>query len=66
MRRTLSSIIAIASLSGSTLCAQGIAGNWQEPLKVGANLPFIHCALPRTDLQGATKEIVWQRDALRS
>lgn len=64
MRRTLSSIFAIASLSGSTLCAQDNAGNWRETLKVGAKLPFIHGALPRTDLQGATKNIVWQRDSL--
>lgn len=47
MRRTLSSIVAIASLSASTLCAQGIASNRREP---------------RTDLQRATKNIVWQRD----
>jgi non-heme chloroperoxidase len=64
MRRTLSWIIAIATLSGSTLCVQDIAGNWQETLNVGAGLPFIPCALSRTDLHGATKEIVWQRDSL--
>lgn len=49
MRRKLSSIVAIASMSASALCAQGVAGNWLEP---------------RTDLQGATKNIVWQRDSL--
>jgi non-heme chloroperoxidase len=62
MRRTLSLIVAIASLSASTLCEQGIAGNWRRPLNVGANLPFIHYALPRTELQGASKNTVWRRD----
>ena len=64
MRRTLSWIIAIAILSGSTLCAQEIARNGQENPKVGADLPIVHCALPPTGLQGATKDIVWQRDSL--
>lgn len=64
MRRTLSWIIAIATLSGSTLCAQEIARNRQETLKVCVGLPSIPSALPRAELQGATKEIVWKRDSL--
>ena len=64
MRRTLPWIIAITTLSGNTLCAQNTAGNWQETLEVGASLPFIPFALLRTELQDASKEIVWHRDSL--
>jgi len=34
-------IIAVATLSGSTLCAQDIAGDWQGTLKAGAGLRLI-------------------------
>ena len=64
MRRTLPWIIAIATLSGNALCAQNTANNWQETLEVGASPPFIPFASLRTELQGATKEIVWHRDSL--
>jgi hypothetical protein len=64
MRRTWPWIIAIAALSGNTLCAQAIAGNGQETPKAGASLPLIPFALPGTGLRGATKEIVWHRDSL--
>lgn len=63
MRRTLSRIILIGTLA-STVCLQDVAGDSKETLEVGAGLRFIPCALPRTDFQGATKDIVWQRDSL--
>ena len=64
MRRTLSWIIAIAALSGSTLRAQDITGSRQETLTVDAGQPFIGRALLTTDLQSAPKEILWKRDSL--
>ncbi len=41
MRRMLLGIIAFATLLGSSLYAQDIAGDWQGTLKVGAGLRVI-------------------------
>jgi hypothetical protein len=64
MRRILPWIIAIATLSGSTLGAHDITGDWQEALRVGAGPRLIPGTSLRTRLQRATKETVWQRDSL--
>ena len=64
MRRTLLWIIAIATVSEGTLCAQDIAGDWRETLKVSTGLRLSPFTLLITDLQRATKEVVWQRDSL--
>jgi len=64
MRGSLSWIIAIATLSVGTPCAQNIACTWQETLEFAAARPFVPCALSAANSQGAAKEIVWQRDPL--
>src|ERR1700686_4394612 len=63
MRRTVWLIIAIATLSGGTLCPQDIAGNGRETLENRPDPAFGSSFLPRADLQDATKEVVWKRDS---
>jgi len=41
MKKMMLWIIAVATLSGSTLCAQDIAGAWQGTLKAGTGLRLI-------------------------
>ena len=64
MRRILPWIIAIATLSGNTLGAHDVTGDWQEAVRVGAGPRLIPCTSLRTHLQRATKETVWRRDSL--
>ena len=72
-------IIAVATLSGSTLCAQDIAGDWQGTLKAGAGLRLIlhitksdnggwSAMLYSIDQGPAIKDALfgWQREGIRS
>jgi pimeloyl-ACP methyl ester carboxylesterase len=64
MRRTWLWMIAIATISATALYGQDTVGDWRETLKVGTGPRLITCTFLRTDLQRATKEVVWQRDSL--
>src|SRR5947208_12435371 len=64
MKKILSGIIAVVSLSGSTLRADDITRDSQEALRIGAGPRPIPCTSLRAHLQRSTKETVWQRDSL--
>src|SRR5207253_846375 len=60
MKKILSGIIAVVSLSGSTLRADDITRDSQEALRIGAGPRPIPCTALRAHLQRSTKETVWQ------
>src|ERR1700730_2288718 len=64
MRRTWLWMIAIATISATALDGQDTVGDWRETLTAGTSTRLITGTFLRTDLQRATKEVVWQRDSL--